>query len=163
MPAVTSPTPFGRALRNVGWLLTGKGVGAVLSLVYLALATRSLGVAGFGQFSLVLGTGQAAAALVTAEPGGLAIERPFGLALPDSEELIRWDITDRGFAMHLGGAVPGRIGAALALSEDGLWLRQGGATGAAVIRAARSNLDGTELSGVTFLTYDPDGSPREHA
>jgi lipopolysaccharide export system permease protein len=48
---------------------------------------------------------------------------------------------------------------ALALSDDGLWLRQGGATGAAVIRAERSNLDGTELSGVTFLTYGTDGRP----
>ena len=55
----------------------------------------------------------AAAALVTADPAGLAIERPFALALPDSAELIRWDITDRGFVMHLGGAVPGRIGSAL--------------------------------------------------
>lgn len=58
------PTPFGRALRNVGWLLTGKGVGAVLSIVYLALVTRSLGVEKFGQFTLILATGQAVAALV---------------------------------------------------------------------------------------------------
>ena len=57
-------SPFGRALLNVAWLLTGKGVGAVLSLVYLALATRSLGREAFGQFMLILSTGQAAAALV---------------------------------------------------------------------------------------------------
>ena len=56
----------------------------------------------------------AAAALVTAEPGGFALERPFAAALPDSAHLIRWDITDRGFAMHLSGDVPGRIAAALA-------------------------------------------------
>ena len=55
----------------------------------------------------------AAAALVTAEPGGFALERPFAAALPDSAELIRWDVTDRGFAMHLSGEVPGRIAAAL--------------------------------------------------
>jgi len=55
----------------------------------------------------------AAAALVTADPGGLVIERPFAIALPDSDGLIRWTITDQGFVMHLGGAVPGRIGAAL--------------------------------------------------
>ncbi len=58
------PTPFGRALRNVGWLLTGKGLGAVLSLVYLGLATRSLGVEQFGQFALIISLGQATAALV---------------------------------------------------------------------------------------------------
>jgi predicted naringenin-chalcone synthase len=56
----------------------------------------------------------AAAALVTAEPGGFALDRPFAAALPDSAELIRWDVTDRGFAMHLSGEVPGRIAAALA-------------------------------------------------
>lgn len=60
----SAPSAFGRALRNVGWLLTGKGVGAVLSLVYLALATRSLGPVKFGQFALILSIGQAVAALV---------------------------------------------------------------------------------------------------
>ncbi|HVG48361.1 MAG TPA: LPS export ABC transporter permease LptG [Rubellimicrobium sp.] len=50
---------------------------------------------------------------------------------------------------------------ALALSEDGLWLRQGGEAGPTVIRAERSNLDGTSLRGVTLLTYDPEGRPRE--
>ncbi|WBH17898.1 type III polyketide synthase [Sphingomonas radiodurans] len=56
----------------------------------------------------------AAAALVTAEPAGFAIERPFATTLPDSAELIRWNVTDHGFAMHLSGEIPGRIGVALA-------------------------------------------------
>lgn len=56
----------------------------------------------------------AAAALVTADPTGFALEAPFATAVPDSEALIRWDITDRGFAMHLSGEVPGRIAQALA-------------------------------------------------
>ena len=55
----------------------------------------------------------AAAAIVSAESGGLAIEAPFAANLPGSADLIRWDITDRGFAMHLSGEVPGRIAAAL--------------------------------------------------
>ncbi|TKD51908.1 type III polyketide synthase [Sphingomonas baiyangensis] len=55
----------------------------------------------------------AAAALVSAEPRGLAIEAPFAATLPDSEALIRWTITDQGFLMHLSGEVPGRIAAAL--------------------------------------------------
>jgi predicted naringenin-chalcone synthase len=59
----------------------------------------------------------AAAALVTGEPRGVAIEAPFAAALPDSDELIRWDITDQGFAMHLSGAVPARIAAALGEPE----------------------------------------------
>ena len=56
----------------------------------------------------------AAAALVTGAEGGFRIDRPVAAALPDTGELIRWDITDRGFAMHLSGEVPGRIAAALA-------------------------------------------------
>lgn len=55
----------------------------------------------------------AAAALVSAEPKGIAINRLFSATLPDSRDLIRWTIGDRGFAMHLSGEVPGRIGAAL--------------------------------------------------
>ena len=55
----------------------------------------------------------AAAALVTADAAGFALEAPFAASLPDSETLIRWDVTDAGFAMHLSGEVPGRIAAAL--------------------------------------------------
>lgn len=55
--------PIKRAIRNAGWLLAGKGVGAVFSLVYLALAARSLGVEQFGIFALILSYGQAAANL----------------------------------------------------------------------------------------------------
>jgi O-antigen/teichoic acid export membrane protein len=45
---------FARILANTGWLLGGKGVGAVLSLAYLAIVTRTLGVVDFGRFALVL-------------------------------------------------------------------------------------------------------------
>jgi predicted naringenin-chalcone synthase len=55
----------------------------------------------------------AAAALVTAEPRGFALSRPFAATLPDSDRLIRWTIGDRGFSMDLSGEVPARIGRAL--------------------------------------------------
>ena len=55
---------LGRILENAVWLLAGKGVGAVLSLVYLGLATRTLGPTDFGQFVLVLGTAQTVGSLV---------------------------------------------------------------------------------------------------
>lgn len=45
---------FARILANTGWLLGGKGVGAVLSLAYLAIVTRTLGVTDFGRFTLIL-------------------------------------------------------------------------------------------------------------
>ena len=47
----------------------------------------------------------------------------------------------------------------LSVSAEGLWLRQGSRDGQTVIRAERSNLDGTELFGVTFLGYDATGLP----
>ena len=62
--STTELGPIGRALRNAGWLLGGKGVGGLFSLVYLALAARSLGVAAFGVFALILTYGQAAANIV---------------------------------------------------------------------------------------------------
>lgn len=52
------------ALRNLGWLLASRGVLAVLSLLYLGLATRTLGIADFGRFALVSGAAQALAVLV---------------------------------------------------------------------------------------------------
>ncbi|WP_224777887.1 lipopolysaccharide biosynthesis protein [Gluconobacter thailandicus] len=56
---------LGRALSNLAWLLAGKGVGAVLSLIYLGLAVRTLKSEGFGQFTLIFGTAQAIAAIVS--------------------------------------------------------------------------------------------------
>lgn len=48
---------------------------------------------------------------------------------------------------------------ALSISDEGLWLRQGSATGQTVIRAWRSNADASVLYDVTFLTYDTQNGP----
>ena len=91
----------------------------------------------------------AAAALVTGEPGGFAIDRPFAAALPDSGELIRWAITDRGFAMHLSGEVPGRIAAALGDEDFARLIADGdpaAVDGWAVHAGGRSILDAVEQS-----------------
>ena len=90
----------------------------------------------------------AAAALVTADPTGFALEAPFATTLPDSHDLIRWDITDRGFAMHLSGEVPGRIAAGLADPEFALAATggrdPGEVDGWAVHAGGRSILDAVE-------------------
>ncbi|WP_279349841.1 lipopolysaccharide biosynthesis protein [Erythrobacter litoralis] len=52
-----------RIIRNIGWLLGGKGFAAIVSLVYLAILARSLGLKGFGHFSLIFGTAQAMVAI----------------------------------------------------------------------------------------------------
>jgi len=84
----------------------------------------------------------AAAALVSAEPGGISISDFFAATLPDSDDLIRWTIGDGGFEMHLSGEVPGRIAQALAdpdllptRSSNSVW---------AVHAGGRSILDAVE-------------------
>ena len=47
----------------------------------------------------------------------------------------------------------------LALSADGLWLREGSRTGQTVIRASRSNADASVLYDVTFNAYAPQSGP----
>lgn len=44
------------------------------------------------------------------------------------------------------------------VSEEGLWLRQASEGGQVVIRADRSNLDGTQFIGVTFFGFDEMGA-----
>ena len=47
-----------RLFQNLGWLLGGRATNAILSLVYLALATRTLGLESFGQFAIIVAMGQ---------------------------------------------------------------------------------------------------------
>lgn len=54
-----------------------------------------------------------AASLVTAEPIGLAIEGFRALLVPESRELITWQVGDSGFDMYLSGQVPSTIQTAL--------------------------------------------------
>ena len=72
---------------------------------------------------LLFGDG-AAAALVTAEPAGIALEDFRATVIPETKGLITWRIGDQGFDMFLSGDVPLRIAQALrqelAAGEDGL-------------------------------------------
>ncbi|QWC57964.1 oligosaccharide flippase family protein [Erythrobacter sp. 3-20A1M] len=52
---------------NLGWLLASNAVMAVLSLVYLGIATRTLGLADFGRFALITGAAQTVSILVSFE------------------------------------------------------------------------------------------------
>ncbi|MBO9464391.1 LPS export ABC transporter permease LptG [Tropicibacter sp. R15_0] len=50
---------------------------------------------------------------------------------------------------------------AISIGPEGLWLRQGGPQGQAVIRAARANPEATELYDVSIVAYAPDGGPMQ--
>lgn len=53
-----------RVFRNSSWLFSAKGVGAILSIFYLAILTRTLGVAGFGEFMVIVGAIQVLTAVL---------------------------------------------------------------------------------------------------
>lgn len=61
---------------------------------------------------LLFGDG-AAAAIVSADPQGIALEDFRATTIAGSADAIRWTIRDQGFDMHLGGEVPARIAEAL--------------------------------------------------
>ncbi len=91
-----------------------------------------------------------AAAWVTAEPEGLALDRFRTVQLPDTADLITWRIGDQGFDMLLSGKVPGAISAGLKpvaaeilngaeTSEIDLWAVHPG--GRSVLDAVQSALE----------------------
>ncbi len=53
------------------------------------------------------------AALVTAEPGGMALGAFHAALIPASQNLITWHVGDHGFRMYLSGRLPARIAQAL--------------------------------------------------
>lgn len=83
-------------------------VSVELSTLHLSPADKPEPLLAMLQFS-----DGAAAAIVSAAPHGFELGEGRSLALEDSADLIRWDIGDKGFEMHLSGEVPGRLREAL--------------------------------------------------
>ena len=104
-----------RAFTNTGWLMGARGINAVLSLGYLALAARSLGIDGFGQMILVTAFAQAIAGLVSFQTW---------------QAVIRWgqrrdtvsDAVGFALALDLLSVVVGTAAAGLFLALSGDWL-----------------------------------------
>ena len=101
--------------------------------------------------SFLLFADGASAALVTADPVGLAVEDFRSAIVPDSAGLITWHIGDQGFDMHLSGKVPGRIAGVLRgeLEGKGCGLLRGDSPDAydlwAVHAGGRTVLDAVEI------------------
>jgi predicted naringenin-chalcone synthase len=92
------------------------------------------------------------AALVTAEPAGIALRDFRTAVIPDSQHLITWRIGNDGFHMYLSGEVPGRIAQSLRSErtrpDDGGLLRGEGTQAIdlwAVHGGGRTVLDAVEL------------------
>jgi O-antigen/teichoic acid export membrane protein len=104
-----------RALTNTGWLMGARGVNAVLSLGYLALATRALGLEGFGQFVLAISFSQAITGLASFQTW---------------QAVVRWGQRRETVAQAVGFATAldlltvaaGTVAAGLLLAFGGEWL-----------------------------------------
>jgi O-antigen/teichoic acid export membrane protein len=84
------PGVFRAAARNLGWLLASRSVLAVLSLFYLGIVTRALGVVGFGRFALITGAAQTLATLVAFQSWQVVVQYGVGpLARSDQRALAR--------------------------------------------------------------------------
>ena len=122
---------------------------AVLATIafFLALARSSelVAIRAAGRGGMGALVGPVTVALVA---GGLAAAVLGPLAAATAQ---RYEVLD---GRYRGG------GSVLSLDEGGLWLRQGGAEGQTVIRAAEASLDGTVLSGVTLVTFAEGGPVR---
>jgi predicted naringenin-chalcone synthase len=88
----------------------------------------------------------AAAAIIDGQTGsGVMLGEGISLALPQSDELIRWDIGEQGFVMRLSGEVPAHIEAALGIEATQQALFGDGAPPHLAIHAGgRSILDAVE-------------------
>lgn len=106
-------TPFGRIVEHLSWLASGKGVGAVLSLVYLAIATRTLGPADFGRFTLIVGASTAINLIVSFNVWQVVVKygQPY---VRDRDPAALGRLVALCSAMDLGAAVVGCAIAAIA-------------------------------------------------
>lgn len=103
--------------RNLGWMLASRGVLAVLSLFYLAIVTRALGINGFGRFALITGAAQALATLVAFQSWQVVVQ--YGVAPAQAGDDAKLARLFRGSLMlDLASAVVGALLAVLILE---LW------------------------------------------
>lgn len=94
-----------RIAKNTGWLIGGKGFGAVSSLIYLAILSRSLGVKEFGHFALIFGMSQTMVAIAGFQTWQIIVR--FGTPLIAQG---RWDAFGR---LAIFGGIIDAFGAAL--------------------------------------------------
>ena len=104
-----------RLFKNIGWLLGGRGFNAVLSLVYLALATRTLGLDGFGYFAIIVALGQTVTGLANFQTWQFVVRWGAGEEGPG-------EATGFAIALDMLSVVLGTIAAAILVSTAPLWL-----------------------------------------
>ncbi len=109
-----------RLFTNMGWLLGGRGINAVLSLVYLALATRSLGLEAFGYFAAIVALGQTVTGLASFQTWQFIV-RWGANGEGATAEKVR-EATGFAIALDMISVVMGSIMAALLVLSVPYWL-----------------------------------------
>ncbi len=104
-----------RLVKNIGWLLSGRGLNAVLSLVYLALATRALGLDGFGVFAIIIALGQTVIGVATFQTWQFVVRWGAGSDGPA-------DATGFAIALDIISIVFGTVLTAVVIAAAQLWL-----------------------------------------
>lgn len=102
--------PMARIVQNTAWLLSGKGVGGILSLIYLALATRTLGLEDFGHFTLVLSVAQVVATFIAFQSWQTVLK--YGYAVRDDPAALG-RLIGRTLGIDMAGAAVGCLLSAL--------------------------------------------------
>ncbi|MGK6319057.1 lipopolysaccharide biosynthesis protein [Sphingomonas sp. DT-204] len=111
--------------RNLSWMLASRGVLAVLSLVYIAIVTRTLGVSNFGRFALIVGASQALATLVGFQTWQIIVQ--YGTAYIHSGDEARLSKLVRACGLlDASSAVAGTLLAAVVIYQwgDALGVRE---------------------------------------
>jgi len=110
-----------RLFKNMGWLLGGRGFNAVLSLVYLALATRTLGLEGFGWFAAIVALGQVVAGVVNFQTWQFIVRWGANGASSGGSSAAS-EATGFAIALDTLSIVVGTVLAAILVSSAPLWL-----------------------------------------
>ncbi|SEO68313.1 lipopolysaccharide export system permease protein [Salinihabitans flavidus] len=140
---------------QVTLLKTPEGLYEILPLlVILSTVTLFIGLARTNELVVVRAAGRSALVTLLAPVTaafliglvGISTVNPIVAATTERYEVL----SDR---FRSGGA------SAFSLSREGLWLRQGDASGQTVIHAEQANEDATLLYDVTFVAYAPGGGP----
>jgi len=145
------------------------GMGQIAALTLLSVPQTLYGILPLitiiATLALFVGLSRSSELIVTRAAGRSALRAlmaPVGVALLAGGLAVAFlnpivAATSREYAARVDALGSG--GSALALSGQGLWLREGDALGQTVIRAETANLDGTELRQASFITFGPDGQP----
>ncbi|ANK12789.1 lipopolysaccharide biosynthesis protein [Erythrobacter neustonensis] len=111
-----------RVFANMGWLLGGRGFNAVLSLVYLAIAARTLGTVGFGQMALIIALGQAVTGFSSFQTWQFIVRWGADPDNPGVDIARAREATGFAVALDLVSMIGGTIASAALVLSAPLWL-----------------------------------------